>query len=484
MTRSFCLLAFTLFGAASACAGMSTSSSPSDPPITTPAGTTGAAGSDQGDPPLGDDGAPVPTDHLDAGGADGGATTTTGGPPIDGAPPTVPTVMTNGVAHPGMMTTSADLAAIAGHIARGEAPWAAQIPLMKALVGRPGRVIHNPGVENKVGGGALIYCGSYNKNAAGDAKVLACDWPVENGIDAYTFALLGYFTRDAAYSEQAMRILEAWTDPTHFAGFDPAGSNAPLQHGWALPWYANAAELLRYTYAAWDAGHTKAVEGFLARMLPLVTRDDQGAPNNWLHSRIEAHMAAAIFLSDKAMLDTTVTRWKTHTRSYVYIDADNGTPVLPSSSLAGARGKGIWSTPKFVAGMTMETCRDLGHQALGMRSIFNSLAMATNQGIDMFTGNDNRERLSKFLEVMPVWAQSKTDNPDGICNAPVIVTPPSTYLRDTAERVPFEIAFDLLYTAQRPLDREREDIQLSAPRGASRWVTKWETLTHRSSNVH
>lgn len=387
-------------------------------------------------------------------------------------------VVTNGISHPAMMTTLADLERLKTHVAKGEQPWSQELERLKARVERSGRAIRNPGQDNDVGGGALVYCGSSNKNEAGTVKVAACDWPVDDGIDAYTFALLGYLTGEAAYSEEALAYLESWTNPKNFAGFDPAGSNAPLQHGWTIPWYANAAELLRYTYPGWRAEHTTAMDAFLQRMLPLVEKDNQGAPNNWLHSRIEAHIAAAIFLSDPGMLATGIERWQTHTRSYVYIEADAGTPVLPISSQLATRGKAAWATPKFVAGMTMETCRDFNHQELGMRSIFNSLAMVSNQGRDMLAGNDNRDRLVTFLEFMPVLAQAREDHPYGICNDPVLVNPPDAYLRDTAERVPYEIGYALLRTAEQPLLAAKQELDLSPATGASRWVTKWEGLTH------
>ncbi|MDF3071295.1 MAG: hypothetical protein K0R38_6896 [Polyangiaceae bacterium] len=213
--------------------------------------------------------------------------------------------------------------------------------------------------------------------------------------------------------------------------------------------------------------------------MPLVVKDNQGAPNNWLHSRIKAHLAAAIFLNDAGMLSTAIERWKVHTRSYVYIDADAGTPVLPSSSQLATRGKAAWSPPRFVAGMTMETRRDLNHQELGMRSIFNSLTMITNQGRDALTGNDNRERLTTFLEFMPVLAQTRQEHPYGICNDPILVNPPDGYLRDVAERVPYEIAYSLLRTADKPLPKAEQELDMAPATGASRWVTKWEALTHR-----
>lgn len=406
-----------------------------------------------------------------AAGSDGPAGST-GGAAGGGA------VVTNGIVHPGIMTTLADLQAIKSHLEAGEEPWRSQLQRMKALVERPDRKLHNPGLDNDVGGNALIYCGSYNRNATDTAKVLACDWPVQDGIDAYTLALLGYLTGDDHYAELALRYLEAWTNPDNFRGFDPAGSNAPLQHGWTIPWYANAAELLRYTYSGWKPQHATAMVDFLKRMLPLVERDNVGAPNNWLHSRIEAQLAAAIFLSDSDMLNTALARWQTHTPSYVYIDADQGTPVMPASSQIAKRGKATWNTPRFVAGMTMETCRDLQHQDLGMRSIFNSLAMAASQGRDPLRGTDIRERLTKFLEVMPIWTQSRKDHPEGICNEPVVLQPPTGYLRDATARFPYPIGYKLLYTPERPLLAAQLDLELSPAVHAARWVTTWEALTH------
>jgi hypothetical protein len=59
------------------------------------------------------------------------------------------------------------------------------------------------------------------------------------------------------------------------------------------------------------------------------------------------------------------------------------------------------------------------------------------------------------------------------------VNPPDEYLRDTAERVPYEIGYSLLRTDQQPLAAAKQELDLSPATGASRWVTKWEGLTHR-----
>jgi hypothetical protein len=268
-----------------------------------------------------------------------------------------------------------------------------------------GRVLHTPS------GAHAIYCGSYNKDPQGNT-IPECDYAVDNGIDAYSLALLGYLTDDAASSSEAIRFTLAWAD--NFKGFDPAGSNALLQAGWTAPWYANAAEILRYTFAGWTADHTRRTTALLAVLLPQVTDETAGASNNWLHSRIEAHMAIAIFEDDAAMLAGAVAQWKANTPSYFYIASDAQAPPLPHRVVTRASITAVWNTPTYVPGMTMETCRDLGHQGLGVRSILNSLAIAGTQGLDMFAGNYCRARLTTFIEEQAKWMVSRKD-PAGAC---------------------------------------------------------------------
>jgi hypothetical protein len=382
--------------------------------------------------------------------------------------------------HPGIMSTLSDLETMRMNVAKGNQPWANEITRLKAKITRSGIKIHNPNTENDVGGGNYIYCGSFNKTRDGKHTVVACNWPVEDGIDAYTFALLGYLTDNTTYSKKALDYLRSWTNETNFRGFDPEGSNHFLQAGWTIPWYANTAEILRYTYSGWTSSDTIAMQKFLNRLLPQVVKDNDGAPNNWLHSRIEGHIAAAIFLDDKDRLNKAVSRWKEHTRSYIYIDKDRGVPVLPTSSKAAEKGASIWNTPKFVQGLTMETCRDLNHQDLGMRSIFNSLAMATNQKVDLFSGNDNKERLYAFLATQARWAVSKKNNPDGVCDNPIVVQPgdPAKLLGSNFAYESYPIAYKILRSASNPLTVNKEHIELLDPVTASKWVTKWETLTH------
>ena len=394
--------------------------------------------------------------------------------------PSAPIEITNGIKHPGMMSSIAQLNLLKKRYAQDDATTVALVGDLFDRIDRNGIRIRNPALENpEAGGRESIYCGSYNKGLDGTTKIVACDWPVEDGIDAYTFALLGYITGSEQYTARALQYMESWTNPDNFKGFDTRGSNAALQHGWVIPWYANAAEILRYTYAGWKPSHTTAMNRFIDRMLPLTIDDMQGAPNNWLHARIEAHISAAIWLSDANMLQTALNRWKTHTRSYIYINADNGVPVMPKSSKIFAKGGKAWDTNVYKQGLTLETCRDLNHQDLGLRSIFNSLVMAETQGLDILSGNDNRERLIAALKIIPRWTQSLDPHPDGICKNPVVIQGNDNTGRKLADekvRYPYPLAYSYLHTQSEPLTLAKKDIDLSRAVSAARWVRKWEAL--------
>jgi Alginate lyase len=369
-----------------------------------------------------------------------------------------------------MLTSLERLQAIKANIAAGRQPWVNQLQAMKAAAA-DARLYTPPS--------GAIYCGSYNKDPQGN-KVQACDWVVENGIDAYTFALLGYLTADRSYSDKSIQYIMQWADGD-FKGFDPAGSNSPLQAGWSAPWYANAAEILRYTYPGWTPQHTSATDRLLNLFYPRVKNETDAAGNNWLHSRIEAHMAIAIWRDDKAMLNTAIDQWKANTPSYFYIASDGAYPPEPRGRdfAANTFKSRYWAgAVNFKPGMSMETCRDLNHQDLGVRSIVNSLQMARTQGIDALAGTDIRTRLTTFLETQAQWRADQRV-PSDMCDGPVIVQPGSSpVLMKDAQPVPYEMAYEALYTTSNPLPKTSAAIKARPSTVAARWVRKWETLTH------
>lgn len=388
-------------------------------------------------------------------------------------PSATPVVSASGIVHPGILHSLADLDAIKKHIANKDEPWASEFKALQSFVSK--RSLRFPPTDRK------IFCGGFNKDENG-VTIKECEYAVEDGITAYGLALVGYLGNDPYYSEESIRYIMGWAD--NFQGFDPVpregakGNNALLQAGWTAPWYANAAEILRYTYSGWTADHTQRTKKLLNLLLPQVSDETKGAPNNWLHSRIEAHIAIAIFYDDKAMLDKALTQWKNNAPSYFYIKADGAYPPAPNRDFPTSAYKQYWyGATQYVEGMTMETCRDLNHQQLGTRSVFNGLAMAKVQGIDVLSGTNMRYRLSQFLEVQAKWMEDKRA-PDGMCPNPIVVYPPTNTGMEGAAPVNYEMAYKLLYTNANTLPKTKAAIEASDPIRALRWVQKWETLTH------
>lgn len=368
-----------------------------------------------------------------------------------------------------MLTSLERLQAIKRRIESGRQPWLDQLDELKKTAAAA--QLRTPPTKP-------IYCGGYNLGPDG-IKVIACDWVVQNGIDAYTFALLGYLTGDHSYSDKAIQFIMQWADGD-FKGFDPAGLNAPLQSGWTAPWFANAAEILRYTYPDWQSTHTRAVDNLMNLLLPRVSDERKTSPGNWMHARIEAHMAIAIWKDDKAMFNEALAQWKNNTPSYFYIAKDGAYPPEPHNRdfpVNEFKSRWWWGAKNFTPGMTMETCRDIGHQDLGVRSIFYSMWMARTQGVDAMQGTDIRERLTTFLEVQAQWLKDRRD-PPGICDAPIVFNEGKKQLLNEAQPIPYELAYLALATADKPLSKTLAAILAEPSTTATRWVRKWETLTH------
>lgn len=402
--------------------------------------------------------------------------------------------------HPGMLSTQAQLNLMKTRFKNGHRLTVEQVDLMRDHVNRFTK-IRNPRTQNSAaGGGNFIYCGSFNKGRDGTTTVAACNWPAEDGVTAYTHALLGFITNDASHSKKAIAFIESWANENNFKGFDPEGSNAHLQHGWIIPWFANAAEILRYTSSEWEAKHTRQMDSFIKRMMKLVTADANLPSNNWLHARIEAHIASAIWLDDKVMLNAAVARWKKMTRSYIYIDKDNNDPVAPppTNLTEKSRKTRIWAVNKYIEGGSMETCRDINHESLGIRAIINSMTMASAQKIDLLSGNDNRERLVAFFEFMPKLVKKVQDanailsnsrstqaqkdkalkdakNPFGLCKASIKNRPNVEFRLDPKPRL-YPMAYSLLSNNKTPLRAFGDTLKNAESVQGSRWLVKWETL--------
>ena len=105
--------------------------------------------------------------------------------------------------------------------------------------------------------------------------------------------------------------------------------------------------------------------------------------------------------------------------------------------------------------------------------------MENSQRVDLLAGNDNRERLVTYLNVIARWTQSQTDHPDGVCNMPVLVRGSDgsgPTLGDNPFSFAYPLGYVLLRTDAEPLTQTKLDNDNNGPVVAARWVRKWESL--------
>jgi len=334
--------------------------------------------------------------------------------------------------HPGILNSAAELRTIQAHVSAKHEPWLSALTSL--------RTSSYASLTYQAEPFAVVECGSYNMPDIGCSEI------VDDGMAAYAHALLWSLTGEQAHADLAVRVIDAWAN-TYQKNLQ---SNSRLVVAWATPWYANAAELLRYSNAGWSDAGVARFKQLLALWRPYVDQDE-GPANNWMQSRIEAHMAIAVFLDDPNELKKAEARW-----SY-------------------------W-LPKYIldSGEGMETCRDLGHLGLGVRSLLYAAETAWQQGTDLFT--PNQARLAKFIELHGSWMLGKAAVPSSICGGKVLarqgdaqgIAPPNG-----GGQMPLEILYLHLHDRLgQSLPNLREMLQQRRPLAPSHWVTKFETLTH------
>jgi hypothetical protein len=224
---------------------------------------------------------------------------------------------------------------------------------------------------------AVVECGPYSM------PNLGCAEEINDAVAAWAHALAWQITGDEAYAKKAVEIMNAWarTFRTH------ANSNGPLQAGWAGAVWPRAAEVIRSTYAGWAAADIERFKDMLRTAYLAAVINGSGANGNWELSFIDASVAIAVFLDDKASFDKAVGMWRRRVPAYVYLKSDGARPVDPPRGSFNWYGLGT-----FVDGVSQETCRDLLHTQLGMAAAINTAETAFQQGLDLYKEESARLR--------------------------------------------------------------------------------------------
>jgi hypothetical protein len=249
--------------------------------------------------------------------------------------------------HPGMLHSAADLERIKKNVKDGVEPWAGAWKefqknrfLAKTFQPRPletvGRGVGSTGMNNIA----------------------------DDGTAAYNNAIAWYVTGDANYAKKTIEILNAWSYKCKTIN----GKDAVLCAGIYGYKFANAAEIIRYSYKDWSKKDIEQFKTMLKTVFYPVIKDFATFANgNWDACCLPTMMSIGIFCDDRVMFDRAVR---------YYLD-----------------GSGNGSLTNYVvneAGQCQESGRDQGHAQLGIALLAGACEIGYHQGIDMYGAVGNR----------------------------------------------------------------------------------------------
>ena len=251
--------------------------------------------------------------------------------------------------HPGLLHTRADLARMRQRVAAGEEPWKSGFDRLRADP--------QSRADWKLQGPLDVVTRS-PLNARGNAQMVA------DGNAAYQNALMWCVTGDAAHARKAVEILNAWSGTLRKMD----GSDVQLSAGLDGFKFANAAELMRYTYSAWAPADIVRFERMLREVVyPSLKDFAMFANGNWDAACIETVLAIGVFCNDRALFDRAVAYYRT--------------------------GSGNGRLTHYVineSGQAQESGRDQQHTQLGLGLLADACEIAWSQGVDLYGESDNR----------------------------------------------------------------------------------------------
>jgi hypothetical protein len=259
--------------------------------------------------------------------------------------------------HPGIFITKPELDFVKAKIAANEQPWKGAYDRLKASVNV--NYVPHP-VANIVG-----------------------ETPKVNFLDdadqAYSFALLWYFSGDQTYANKAIQIINGWSIfRTSEKGLDTEWASSDL-----IP----AAEIIEYSNAGWAATDITKFKTMVRTYLSPAINTNKANQDNRRTTGTRTNLAISVFMDDETAFNTWIADWKEYTPVYVL---DNG--------------------------HCKETCRDQHHVVYGLEGVFQGAETAWIQGVDLYSLE--KTRLTKFLELFSGWARGTIPIPSDICSAP------------------------------------------------------------------
>ncbi len=294
-----------------------------------------------------------------------------------------------GFVHPGIMESKSQLDFVKAKIAANEAPWTTF--LAKAKSSRVGQLTYKavPVVN--------MQCGN-----SGSTLDIGCSQAGNDAVAAYTQALIWYYTGDQRYADNAIAILNAWSElkTIAFDGTDNTTFQGPLEAAWLSESFPRSAEILRHSGSGWSSADAAKFGAMLnGAILPRIIKGWNGNAN-WNLSMANGTINIGVYNDDKVTYENGIAQWRSHVKQDFYNVSDGAFP-LPLSNEANASG--AWkSTATMVTqwygqtefdtartnGITQETCRDLGHTQFSLASTVYAAETVRIQGTDDLYGEE------------------------------------------------------------------------------------------------
>lgn len=256
--------------------------------------------------------------------------------------------------HPGLLHSRADLARIKGFVTNQVARPFESYKLLAA---------NSKASASYTKGGPFTYLtrdASLTIDGVGGGAVK--DRVESDFLAAYYNALMWNITGNQAHAVKAIEIIDAYAAKT----MGIIGADAELNglYGFIL---ANAAEIMRYSYAGWPADKIAQCQSMLqAVFYPTLQNFRPCAHGNWDIICMKALMAIAVFSDDKPMFNKVV--------NYFYYGEGNGS---------------INNYVLTAAGQLQESNRDQPHTMLALGSLAELAEVALKQGIDLYNASTN-----------------------------------------------------------------------------------------------
>jgi hypothetical protein len=269
---------------------------------------------------------------------------------------------THPFAHPGLLHTQSDLDRMKSKVAEGAQPWTDG--WNRLVMNRHASLDWHPNPQ------AIVYRGKNPTHAENYAALF------NDAAAAYALALRWEVSRDAAFADKAVAILNAWS--LTLTGIDGSSDKflASGIYGYQL---ANAAELLR-GYPKWAAGDRKRMQAMMLTVFYPMNHDFLTRHNgakidhywaNWDLANMASMLAIGVLTDRRDIYDEAVT----------YFKQGEGN---------GAIEHVVWKLYPEGLGQVQESGRDQAHSMLDIALLGAFCQMAWNQGDDLFGYDDNR----------------------------------------------------------------------------------------------